>query len=125
VGCQRYFLTICTAFRLPIFTSSHIVDSTLLQLQQTSAVFEFAITAYCFMPDHLHVLVAGESDQSNFQKFVKVFKQMSGFRHRREARAALWQPGYHERILRDGRGNGCYRPVHLGESNSSGPGASA
>jgi putative transposase len=52
------------------------------------------------MPDHLHVLVAGESDQSNFQEFVKRFKQMSGFRHRREERAVLWQSGYHERILR-------------------------
>jgi len=53
------------------------------------------------MLDHLHVLVAGESDQSNFQKFVKRFKQISGFRHRLDERAALWQPGYHERILRD------------------------
>jgi REP element-mobilizing transposase RayT len=53
------------------------------------------------MPDHRHVLVAGGSDQSNFQKFVKRFKQMSGFRHRREEGAALWQPGYYERILRN------------------------
>ena len=53
------------------------------------------------MPDHLHVLATGESDQSNFQEFVKRFKQVSGFQHRREERGALWQSGYHERILRD------------------------
>jgi hypothetical protein len=33
--------------------------------------------------------------------FVKRFKQTTGFVHRRETRQPLWQPGYHERVLRD------------------------
>jgi len=53
------------------------------------------------MPDHLHVLVEADSEQADFTMFVKRFKQTTGFVHRRETRQPLWQPGYHERVLRD------------------------
>ena len=52
------------------------------------------------MPDHLHVLAAAESEGSDFRAFVKRFKQTTGFAYRRATQQALWQPGYHERILR-------------------------
>jgi len=63
--------------------------------------FEFVVLAYCLMPDHLHALVEAQSEQSDFQAFVKRFKQTTGFRHRQLTRNALWQPGFHERVLRN------------------------
>ena len=33
--------------------------------------------------------------------FVRRFNQTTGFMHRRETGQPLWQPGYHERVLRD------------------------
>jgi putative transposase len=52
-------------------------------------------------PTHLHVLVSGESDGSDFARFVKRFKQLSGYNYsRNHQHAKLWQPGYHERVLR-------------------------
>ena len=53
------------------------------------------------MPDHLHVLVGAQSDQADLLSFVKRFKQMTGFAHRSDHDQPLWQPGFHERILRD------------------------
>ena len=53
------------------------------------------------MPDHLHMLVSAESERANCEAFVKAFKQASGFDFRREHSARLWQPGYHDRILRN------------------------
>jgi len=64
-------------------------------------VCEFALIAYCFMPDHLHVLAAGQSESADLCDFVKRFKQSSGFAYRKIHKEGLWQPGYHERILRD------------------------
>lgn len=53
------------------------------------------------MPDHLHALLEATSDASDFCAFVKRFKQTTGFEYcRRTRQRRLWQPGYHEHILR-------------------------
>jgi REP element-mobilizing transposase RayT len=39
----------------------------------------FAVIAYCFMPDHLHLLVDARSDSSDCLRFIKRAKQFSGF----------------------------------------------
>jgi putative transposase len=101
VGFQRYSLTICTAFRGRILVSSPIVDPILSQLRQCASSFEFAIVAYCFMPDLVHLLVIAQSQQTDFVEFARRFKQITAFHYKRTHKTALWQPGYHERILRD------------------------
>jgi putative transposase len=101
VGFQRYFLTICTAFRARIFGAEGVVAEVHRQLQQFAEQFAFEITAYCFMPDHLHVLVTATSEQSDFCELVRRFKQVSAFHYKKSTGRPLWQPGYYERILRD------------------------
>jgi REP element-mobilizing transposase RayT len=71
------------------------------QLLHNANLFEFAVLAYVLMPDHGHVLVEAQSERSDFPAFVKRFKQTTGFKYRQETGQALWQPGYHERVLRD------------------------
>jgi REP-associated tyrosine transposase len=53
------------------------------------------------MPDHLHVLVTATSEQSDFCELVRRFKQVTAFHYKKSTGRSLWQPGYHERILRD------------------------
>ncbi len=53
------------------------------------------------MPDHVHLLIAAQSERSDFERLMKRFKQMTGFTYKKQTGAALWQPGYHERVLRD------------------------
>ena len=101
VGFQRYFLTICTAFRSGCFEEDCVVGDVHRQLQQSAAQFEMQITAYCYMPDHLHVLLKATSEQADFCELVRRFKQVSAFHYKKSMGRALWQPGYHERILRD------------------------
>ncbi len=40
---------------------------------------EFDVIAYCFMPDHLHLLVEGKSDRSDGKPFIARAKQYSGY----------------------------------------------
>jgi REP element-mobilizing transposase RayT len=101
VGFDRYFLTTCTAFRRPAFAASCVASSVAGQLLHEAAHFEFAVLAYCLMPDHLHALLEAKSEGSDFRAFVKQFKQMTGFAHRQATGQALWQHGYHERVLRN------------------------
>ena len=71
------------------------------QFQQSAQQFDMEITAYCFMPDHLHALLIATSEQADFCELVRRFKQVSGFHYKQSKKRDLWQPGYHERILRD------------------------
>jgi putative transposase len=100
-GYQRYFVTACAAFKRPLFASESVASGLIEQLLTNACRFEFVVVAYCVMPDHLHVLVEATSDRSDLLSFVKRFKQVTGFAYRRQTSEPLWQPGYHERVLRN------------------------
>ena len=101
VGFQRYFVTTCTAFRKPIFKNDVIATSTTTTILTTAATFGFAIPAYCLMPDHIHLLLAAQTETADVPAFMKQAKQLSGFAYRQATGESLWQTGYHDRILRD------------------------
>jgi putative transposase len=54
----------------------------------------FGVITYCFMPDHSHLLVEGQDDQSDLQEFLRIWKQCSEFHVRREFGPRLWQRGF-------------------------------
>ncbi len=54
------------------------------------------------MPDHLHLLVEGETSVSNLITFVHQLKQLTEFLHRRRNHRRLWQQGYYEHVVRNG-----------------------
>jgi len=56
------------------------------------------IDAYCFMPDHLHLLAT--SNGSDIRIFVKRYKQVSGYWFRRMTGDPLWQKSYYDHVVR-------------------------
>jgi putative transposase len=60
-----------------------------------------ALLAYCFMPDHVHIVVEALEETADLRRFVKAFKQRSGFEHRRRTGGPLRQSGYYDRVLRN------------------------
>ena len=100
LGSYRYSLTICTYKRRPYFNASTNVERALLQISRSAEGREFEILAYCFMPDHLHMLVAGRTETSNAQRFIDLAKQLSGYAHRQATGERLWQRSSWDRILR-------------------------
>jgi REP-associated tyrosine transposase len=100
-GRYRYFLTFCTYLRREVFVSHAVVDPVRSQILQFSELCGFTIPAYCFMPDHLHLLVEGQADHSDLRDFVKRAKQSSGFTYRRQRAARLWQSSYYDHVLRE------------------------
>src|SRR5919109_1203385 len=59
VGFHRYFLTICVFPRRPVFADFTAGAWVRDELLRTADRFEFALTAYCVMHDHVHVLAEG------------------------------------------------------------------
>jgi REP element-mobilizing transposase RayT len=71
LGFHRYFLTFCTNNRAPLFTSAAPVDLVRAQISRAACESSFAVPAYCFMPDHLHLLVEAKSNASDGRGFIK------------------------------------------------------
>ena len=99
-GPYRYFLTFCTNLRRHLFTSRDRVDLVLMQIVRSAAEERFAIVAYCFMPDHIHLLIEGQSNSSDCRRFISRAKQFSGFHYSRAFGHRLWQRYGVERVLR-------------------------
>jgi putative transposase len=100
-GLHRYFLTLCTAERSLLFTADGIVFRVLAQFRESASQQQFAIIAFCFMPEHLHLLCASLSDSADLRRFVTEAKQKSGYRFGRSVGGRLWQPGFYDHVLRD------------------------
>jgi REP element-mobilizing transposase RayT len=100
-GVQRYFLTFCTKDRATHFTTHAIVDPIVDRILQAAADEEIAVIVYLMMPDHVHMLVDGESDESDLESFMKLAKQKTGYWFKQGRGRRLWQEGYYEHVLRD------------------------
>ncbi len=51
------------------------------------------------MPDHLHILTSGD-EKTNLIKFIKTFKQKTGYNFRKTAGRNLWQKSFHDHVVR-------------------------
>ncbi len=61
----------------------------------------FVLLAYCVMPDHIHLVLQGMSDESDLRRCVKLMKQRVEHVARKEFHVVhLWQKGYYDHILR-------------------------
>jgi putative transposase len=100
LGLSRYFLTFCVRERRRVFLNERMISPTMAQIRQAAKDQRFAVLAYCFMPDHVHLLVEGVAEDSNLCQFVTVAKRRSGSVYARTANRPLWQEGYYERVLR-------------------------
>ena len=101
VGFHRYSLTFCTNQHRRLFTEPALVDLVAAQLLRAANEQKFAVIAYCFMPDHLHLLIEGTSDDSDGRRFIKSFKQYSGYYYSQTRHDTLWQRYGFEHVLRD------------------------
>jgi REP element-mobilizing transposase RayT len=98
-GRHSYFLTFCAYRRREAFHDPAVASMVVDQILSAAARFDFAVFAYCVMPDHAHLLVRGKSPSSELKRFSKRVKQSSGQIHRRRTGGPLWQEGYFDRIV--------------------------
>ena len=57
--------------------------------------------AYCFMPDHVHLVVEGRSEQADLRRFANIAKQRVAYSLRlAHGVMRVWQEGFHDWILR-------------------------
>ena len=100
LGFYRYSLRFCTDERRRVFTSPSPVELVRSQILRSASEEQFALIAYCFMPDHLHLLVEGRAEHSDCKRFIARSKQYSGFHFTKQLGTRLWQRYSFERVVR-------------------------
>jgi REP element-mobilizing transposase RayT len=102
IGRYWYALTVITFGRLKAFTAHQSVKLVRSQFERAADEKKFEILVDCYMPDHLHMVVGGLADDSDFKAFVKLAKQYSGYCYAQmHGREKLWHKGAYDHIIRD------------------------
>jgi REP element-mobilizing transposase RayT len=99
-GLAAYSVTSCTFGRLPVFTDGRWAVEVSRQLLQQAVCHRFDVSAYCFMPNHVHALFEAIAIGSDFRRLMNRWKQESGYAYRRATGLRLWQSGYYDHVLR-------------------------
>src|SRR5688572_3732323 len=100
-GHFHYSLTMCTFRRRRHFVGATAVDRVRSIFFAQTDAHGVVIPAYCFMPDHVHLVVSGRRDNADLVGFAKSSRQRAGFALRSITGGRLWQDGYYEHILRE------------------------
>jgi putative transposase len=98
-GAEAFAVTAVTWQRVPVFSEASEVDRNRTVLTAHASEHGFRVLAYCFMPDHFHLLVEG-SEGSDLVRFMKAFKQATSFDYKKRTGDRLWQRSYHDHIVR-------------------------
>ena len=100
LGQYAYFLTYCTDHRHRALLERERIGVVSTHILRAAMDEKFTVIAYCYMPDHLHLLVNGEEENSDCRTFIKRSKQFSGFYYQMAFGRRLWQRYEYEHVLR-------------------------
>jgi putative transposase len=104
-GGNCFSVTIATYYRKHIFDQADCAAVALTCLRDAAQRFDARVYAYCFMPDHVHLLAQTPAN-TDFSKFVTFFKQIAGIALRRVLGTpeSVWQPRFYDHGLRSDEG---------------------
>jgi putative transposase len=100
LGRYSYFLTFTTKDRRAVFRDAASVNLVHSQILRAATARRFVLDAYCYMPDHLHLLARGAAEDSDGRALIGASKQLSGFHYKQQRRQVLWQRYFFERAIR-------------------------
>jgi REP element-mobilizing transposase RayT len=91
--------TLCVAERKRLFVTTFMVEVFVGSLQKVAEKHDFR-AIYCLMPDHLHLVALGNSDNSNVLRAVKHYTQVTGYWLKQNRHSFEWQRSFYDRIIR-------------------------
>jgi putative transposase len=92
--------TICASKLHPLFHDDEVVKTFIDILRKAVDSHDCQVIIYCFMPDHVHLILQGLSPYADVWKAVVNFKQRSGHWLRRNQNQFHWQKGFFDHVIR-------------------------
>lgn len=71
LGLRQDFLTLCSYSRRRCFVTDDAVVTVRTQIERAAAEQDIALLAYCYMPDHVHLVAEGKAENSDCRQFIK------------------------------------------------------
>ncbi len=99
---QCVAITVTCRDRRHCFENSEFTRSCRDSLEFSSARYGIDVLVFCFMPDHLHLLVQRQLDGVNVIDFVQRYKSFTAklaWDHGFDGK--IWQPRFYDHILRE------------------------
>lgn len=100
IGERPITFTLCIKDKNHFFTNDtrfKIFEKILLDELKN---FNCSTYIYLFMPDHIHMSLAGNDSKANIKKCLEMFKQKTGFWLSKNHPEIKWQKDYYDHILR-------------------------
>jgi putative transposase len=93
-------VTICSKDKKRIFCNRKFTEESITLLKKMTGKNEIPIYAYCFMPDHLHLLLSA-SLKKGIITFVREFKGLSTkIAWKYSFEGTIWQKSFYDHFLR-------------------------
>jgi len=92
--------TLCLRERREAFIRTEIVAIFKGYLHDSIKNSECIVPAYCFMPDHQHIVVTGINAQADTWKTVVRYKQKTGYWMSKNMPQAEWQKDFYDHVIR-------------------------
>jgi REP-associated tyrosine transposase len=99
-GQVNVALTLCVASKAGLFADSEVLSAFVSLLTASAKKHDCVVLIYCFMPDHVHLLLSGQSESSDTWAAVVRFKQQTGFWLGRHRQDVCWQKDFFDHIIR-------------------------
>lgn len=99
-GPKRVSITACIQKRQRPFSDPWIVDTFKNALVKWTLEKACVASIYCFVPDHLHVILVGTHEGSRPKEAMDEFKETTGTWFAQNRPEFKWQKNYHDHIIR-------------------------
>jgi putative transposase len=96
--------TICIQDRVQLFRKASIVHAFENLLRSEVERSFCIIPVYCFMPDHQHLILSGTDSEADTLKFIKAYKQKTGYWLAKNEIKAGWQKDFFDHVIRKEEG---------------------
>jgi putative transposase len=93
-------LTACVEGRHTSFLDAGVVSCFRSTLGTAAEKHRCLVAVYCFMPDHLHLILQGQDDSADTWRAMVDFKQQTGFWFGRNRPQDVWQKDFYDHIIR-------------------------
>ena len=92
--------TACVACRRALFQEPGIVQNFVEVLRSSAIRYASTVILFCFMPDHVHLVLRGDKPRADVWRAMVTFKQHTGFWLKKHDARIRWQKGFFDRVLR-------------------------
>jgi putative transposase len=92
--------TLCIKDKKDIFTHNEIIRLFLDILRESLKKYDCKNWIYVFMPDHLHLILEGNSEKADLWKAIVLFKQKTGYWLSKNGYIVSWQKNFYDHVHR-------------------------